>query len=57
MDEKHRKYCIKLGNPYMMDERYNMQAKNVIESQNYPYFQNGKEGNENWFSNNRKNNY
>lgn len=25
MDEKHRQYCIKLGNPYMNDERYQKQ--------------------------------
>lgn len=32
MDEKHRQYCIKLGNPYMMEERYEQQfqtAENV----------------------------
>ena len=22
MDEKHRQYCIKLGNPYMEQEKY-----------------------------------
>ncbi len=27
MDEKHRQYCIKLGNPYMKEERYQEQLK------------------------------
>jgi len=27
MDEKHRQYCIKLGNPYMKEERYQEQFK------------------------------
>lgn len=27
MDEKHRQYCIKLGNPYMQEQRYQEQLK------------------------------
>ena len=27
MDEKHRQYCIKLGNPYMREEQYKEQFK------------------------------
>lgn len=25
MDEKHRQYCIRLGNPYMREQRYQEQ--------------------------------
>ena len=27
MDEKHRQYCIRLGNPYMQEQRYQEQLQ------------------------------
>lgn len=54
MDEKHRQYCIKLGNPYMMEERYQNQIK--TEQLGSSWMPNEKEeGQKNWFKNN--NNY
>ena len=35
MDEKHRQYCIRLGNPYMREERYQEQFKTVNESSSW----------------------
>lgn len=31
MDQKHREYCIRLGNPYMKEEQFNKQFKNAEE--------------------------
>lgn len=28
MDQKHREYCIRLGNPYMKEESFNEKFKN-----------------------------
>lgn len=29
MDQKHREYCIRLGNPYMREERFNEQFRST----------------------------
>ncbi len=55
MDEKHRQYCIKLGNPYMREERYQEQFKaSNINSSWIP--ENKAEATESWFKN-KKNNF
>ena len=53
MDEKHRKYCIKLGNPYMMEERYQDQIR--TEQLNTSWIPDEKQEQKNWFKSN--NNY
>ena len=35
MDEKHRQYCIRLGNPYMREERYQEQVKTAEEDSSW----------------------
>ncbi len=35
MDEKHRQYCIKLGNPYMREERYQEQIKSYEQTSSW----------------------
>ena len=55
MDEKHRQYCIKLGNPYMREERYQEQFKaSNVNSSWIP--ENKVENPESWFKN-KKNNF
>ena len=52
MDEKHRQYCIKLGNPYMNDERYQKQYEyNQVDTfwRETPTMKN-----DNWIKNNKK---
>lgn len=52
MDEKHRQYCIKLGNPYMKEERYQEQFKiNATDSSWIPE-SNFKESG--WLKNSKK---
>ena len=35
MDEKHRQYCIRLGNPYMREERYQEQFKTTEDNSSW----------------------
>lgn len=52
MDEKHRQYCIRLGNPYMREEQYNKQfGMEQADSSWVP--ENNMEGND-FFKNNKK---
>lgn len=30
MDQKHREYCIRLGNPYMREEKYEKQFRGEV---------------------------
>ena len=54
MDEKHRQYCIKLGNPYMNGERY-QKPYNYDQGENF-WEQTPKMQNDNWMKN-KKNNF
>lgn len=49
MDEKHRQYCIKLGNPYMNDERYQKQY-----NEETPWEQTFKMQDDYWMKNSKK---
>ena len=51
MDEKHRQYCIKLGNPYMGQEKYN---KINMEQVNEPWIPVENNIPEEWLKNNKK---
>lgn len=52
MDEKHRQYCIKLGNPYMREERYKEQFKfNETDSS---LIQETNLQNDNWIKDSKK---
>ena len=35
MDERHRQYCIRLGNPYMKEERYQQQFQTVEDTSSW----------------------
>lgn len=52
MDEKHRQYCIKLGNPYMRQERYQEQFK--YDQADSSWIPEDKYQDENWMKNSRK---
>ena len=52
MDEKHRQYCIKLGNPYMNDERYQKQYE-YDNAEPFWQEQSTKQDN-NWIKNSKK---
>lgn len=52
MDERHRQYCIKLGNPYMREERYQEQFKS--EQTNYSWIPENRIQDDNWIKNSRK---
>lgn len=52
MDERHRQYCIRLGNPYMMEERYQEQFKTVEESSSW--IPEEKLQNNNWIKSSKK---
>lgn len=52
MDEKHRQYCIKLGNPYMQDDRY---RNNNIYNQTDNFWDNNPDNqNKNWLKSSNK---
>lgn len=51
MDEKHRQYCIKLGNPYMQDDRYN---KVNLDQVNEPWIPVVDNTPEDWQKNSKK---
>lgn len=54
MDQKHREYCIKLGNPYMMNENDNYQ-RNERRKNSFEGFEIEVEDNdENWLKNTKK---
>ena len=52
MDEKHRQYCIKLGNPYMREERYEEQFKTAED--NSSWIPENRLQDENYIKNNKK---
>lgn len=52
MDEKHRQYCIKLGNPYMNDDRY-QQSYGYNKSETF-WDKTPKVENDSWMKSNRK---
>lgn len=53
MDQKHREYCIRLGNPFMREERYENQFKEAeeVDSSWVPETQIKEE---NWIKNSKK---
>lgn len=51
MDEKHRQYCIRLGNPYMQDEKYN---KINLDRINEPWIPVENNNVDNWTNNSKK---
>lgn len=54
MDQKHREYCIKLGNPYMMDKNDNYQREERRNT-SFAGFEIDVENNdENWLKNTKK---
>ena len=50
MDEKHRQYCIKLGNPYMDRPKYNK----FIEEASEPWIPVMNNEQDNYIKNNKK---
>ena len=50
MDEKHRQYCIKLGNPYMEQPKYNK----FIEEAEEPWIPVVNNTPDDWKNNNDK---
>lgn len=53
MDQKHREYCIRLGNPYMREERYQEQFKEA-EPLDSSWIPETKLEQNNWLKNNKK---
>ena len=51
MDQKHRDYCIKLGNPFMKEEKYN---EPFPEETSNDWVENANNGNDNWQNNTKK---
>ena len=51
MDEKHRQYCIRLGNPYMQDDKYN---KVNLDKINEPWIPVENNNVDNWTNNSKK---
>ena len=51
MDEKHRQYCIKLGNPYMELDKYN---KVELEQVNEPWIPLENNDSQDWQKNSKK---
>lgn len=51
MDEKHRQYCIKLGNPYMESEKY-QKPYQYDEAENF--WEQPANNNLDWRKNNKK---
>lgn len=51
MDEKHRLYCIKLGNPYMESEKY-QKPYQYDEAENF--WEQPANNNLDWRKNNKK---
>ena len=51
MDEKHRQYCIRLGNPYMQDDKYN---KVNLDQVNEPWIPVVNNEPEDWQKNSKK---
>jgi len=49
MDEKHRQYCIRLGNPFMREERYQQQFNK--EEENSSWIPETKLEPNNWLNN------
>ena len=54
MDEKHRQYCIKLGNPFMGDDRYQKTYEDYNNIENIWNNNNNNESNFNWIKNTKK---
>ena len=52
MDEKHRQYCIKLGNPYMNDARYQKQYE--YDEEEAFWEQTPRMQDDNWMKNSKK---
>ena len=52
MDEKHRQYCIRLGNPYMREERYQEQFK--VEQADSSCIPENKVQDDNWIKSSKK---
>ena len=51
MDQKHREYCIRLGNPYMREERYENQEREEMDSS---WIAETQMKNDNWIKNSKK---
>lgn len=52
MDEKHRQYCIKLGNPYMREEQYNNQFR--VEQADSSWMPESTIKDDNWLKSSKK---
>lgn len=52
MDEKHRQYCIRLGNPYMREEQYKQQFN--VSSDDSSWIPESEMKDDNWMKNSKK---
>jgi len=52
MDEKHRQYCIRLGNPYMREERYQQQFN--VNADDSSWIPESEMKDNNWMKNSKK---
>lgn len=52
MDQKHREYCIRLGNPYMMEERYKEQFN--VDEDDSSWIPENKFQDDNWLKSGKK---
>lgn len=53
MDEKHRQYCIRLGNPYMKQEFFNEQFRGT-EQADSSWIPETQMQNKDWIKNSKK---
>lgn len=52
MDEKHRQYCIRLGNPYMQEESFKEQVQ--AQGSNVYSIQENNMKPDDWIKNNKR---
>lgn len=52
MDQKHREYCIRLGNPFMREERYENQYR--AEEADSSWVPETQMKEQNWMKNSKK---
>lgn len=55
MDQKHREYCIRLGNPYMKEEQFNNQLRRVEKEDSSWMPETQMPSQEDWLKNKTKN--
>ena len=56
MDEKHRQYCIKLGNPYMNLDKYQKEYQDFDSIDDKMWIENKDEQYNNWMENKKYDN-